>query len=232
MDEQKPSEQPPKYVWPRYVLAGVVLGIVLAVFWMAVLVRRVSQQRDSMAWPTNSLPAQSTNSTPATNSAAQESSVDPTKAQRMAEFHDTLAGGNVEAGRKVFFESPAASCGKCHKADGQGGDNGPVLNGILARQSRKFILESILFPNAVIDTNYQTVVVLLKDNRGLSGTLKSETETNLVLVTPEDGPVTVNKPEIQRRWIGVSPMPDGIWQQLTKQELRDLIEFVASLKSK
>lgn len=149
----------------------------------------------------------------------------------MAEFQDTLEGGNAEAGRKVFLESPAASCSKCHKAGGQGGDNGPVLDGIIARQSREFILESILFPNAVINTNFQTVVVLLKDNRGISGTLKSETETNLVLITPEDGPVPVDKSEIQRRWIGVSPMPEGIWQQLSKQELRDVIEFVASLKA-
>lgn len=148
----------------------------------------------------------------------------------MAEFQDTLAGGNADAGRKIFFESPAANCGKCHKAGGLGGDNGPALDGIAARQSREFILESILFPNAVIDTNFQTTVVLLKDNRGLSGTLKSESETNLVLNTPEDGPVVVQKSEIERRWIGASPMPEGIWQTLSKQELRDVIEFVASLK--
>ena len=101
-----------------------------------------------------------------------------------------------------------------------------------ARQSREFVLQSILFPNAVIDTNFQTVVVQLKDNRGLSGTLRTETETNLVLITPEDGPVSIQKPEIVRRWIGASPMPEGIWQSLSKQELRDVIEFVATLRAK
>ena len=169
---------------------------------------------------------------PQTNSSAPGVHVDPIMEQRMAEFRDTLAGGNAEAGRKVFFESPAANCGKCHKAGGQGGDNGPVLDGIAARQSREFILQSILFPNAVINTNFQTVVVLLKDQRGISGTLGSETETNLVLITPEDGPVPVQKSEIERRWIGVSPMPEGIWQTLSKQELRDVIEFVATLPGK
>jgi hypothetical protein len=53
-----------------------------------------------------------------------------------------------------------------------------------------------------------------------------------VLITPEDGPVTVAKTDIVRRYIGVSPMPEGIWQSLSKQELRDVIEFVASLKEK
>jgi putative heme-binding domain-containing protein len=249
MDEKNQAD-PPQYIWPRYVLAGVTLGIVLAVFWMSVLVRRVREQRDTTQWPvvppaptqsvvvppppTNSAPQvpAPTSVAPPMNSAAPKAAINPVMAQRMAEFQDTLAGGNAEAGRKVFFESPAASCGKCHKAGGQGGDNGPVLDGISARKSREFILESILFPNAVIDTNFQTVVVLLKDNRGLSGTLKSETETNLVLITPEDGPVPVQKSAIQKRWNGASPMPEGIWQQLSRQELRDVIEFVATLQPK
>jgi len=53
MEEPNQSEPPQKYTWPKYVLAGVVLGVVLAIFWMAVLVRRISEQREDMRWPTN-----------------------------------------------------------------------------------------------------------------------------------------------------------------------------------
>jgi putative heme-binding domain-containing protein len=234
MDEKSEPSQRPRYTWPWFVLGGVVLWLVLIIIWMSVLVHRTREQRDFTPWPapTPALPVPRTNSVaPATNAAPTNAAIDSVKAQRMAEFGDTLSGGNAEAGRKVFFESPAASCGKCHKAGGQGGENGPALDGIGARQSREFILESILFPNAVINTNFQTVVVLLKNNTGVSGTLKNETETNLVLITPEDGPVTVQKSEMQRRWLGASPMPEGIWQSLSKQELRDVIEFVATLKN-
>src|SRR4051812_22446602 len=108
MDEQNQAEPPQRYIWPRFVLAGGGLGIVLAIVWMAVLVRRVREQRDSMSWPTNSSPVQQTNAIPSTNSMVPQASVDPSKATRMEEFKDTLAGGNAEAGRKVFFESPAA----------------------------------------------------------------------------------------------------------------------------
>jgi len=241
MEEKNQADPPQRYVWPWFVLGGVVLAVVLAVFWMSVLVHRVREQRETDQWPRQPVPAQSIPTSPAstqavpvpqTNSSAPHAQVDPVMEQRMAEFRDTLAGGNAEAGRKVFFESPAANCGKCHKAAGQGGDNGPVLDGIAARQSREFILQSILFPNAVIETNFQTVVVVLKDNRGISGTLGKETETNLVLITPEDGPVPIQKSDIARRWIGASPMPEGIWQSLSKQELRDVIEFVATLPGK
>jgi len=73
MEEQNQSAPPQKYTWPKYVLAGVVLGVVLAIFWMAVLVRRISEQREDMKWPTNTntVPAVSTlsatNSPPTTN---------------------------------------------------------------------------------------------------------------------------------------------------------------------
>jgi len=75
MDEQNQSEPPRKYTWPKYVLAGVVLGIVLAIVWMAVLVHRIREQREEVAWPTNAAkavsrePAQgATNSVTLTNS--------------------------------------------------------------------------------------------------------------------------------------------------------------------
>jgi len=232
MDDKNQTEPPPHYTWPWFVLGMVLLGFVLAGIWMSVLVHRISQQRDFNMWSTPASRAPKTNSAPAkTNSASPGAQADPGTAERMAQFRDTLSGGNAEAGRKVFFDSPAANCGKCHKAGGQGGDNGPVLDGVGARESREFILQSILFPNAVINSNYQTVAVVLDNNTGISGTLKSETESSLVLVTPEDGPVTVQKSKIRQRWLGASPMPEGIWQYLTKQELRDLIEFVATLKA-
>jgi putative heme-binding domain-containing protein len=234
MDEKDEASQRPRYTWPRYVLGAVVVWLVLVIVWVSVIARRTREQRDDNPWPapTPAQPVPKTNFVaPRTNSVLPNAKIDPVKTQRMAEFSDTLSGGNADAGRKVFFESPAASCAKCHKAAGQGGENGPALDGIGARQSREFILESILFPNAVINTNFQTVVVLLNNNTGVSGTLKSDTETNLVLITSEDGPVTVQKSDIQRRWLGASPMPEGIWQSLSKQELRDLIEFVATLKN-
>jgi quinoprotein glucose dehydrogenase len=230
MKEENEKDRPPRYTWPWFVLGMVVLGVVLAVIWMTALVRRTREQRENF-WPVPTQQVPQTNPAPAKiKSAPGKTNADSIRNERMAQFKDALFGGNAEAGRKVFFDSPAANCGKCHKAGGQGGDSGPVLDGIGAREPREFILESILFPNAVINSNFQTVVVVLSGNTGVSGTLKTETETNLVLITPEDGPVTIKKSDIVQRWIGASPMPEGIWQSLSKQELRDVIEFVATLK--
>src|SRR5262249_20259158 len=142
--------------------------------WLSVLVRRTREMRDP------DYPA-SGSAIPAPAVLSNSSGAVRTNADRLAEFRFALQGGNASAGRKNFFDKPEASCSKCHKAGGQGGDVGPVLDGIGTRQTREFILESIVFPNAHTTTNYETVILLLKNGSGYSGTLKSETETNIVL---------------------------------------------------
>jgi putative heme-binding domain-containing protein len=206
----------PRYRWPWFVLAALVLGAVLVVVWMSAAVRQIREQRESNPW---SLPGSRNGktSTASTN-------------VLLAGFLDALAPGDAAAGRKVFFERPEANCGKCHKVAGQGGDTGPVLDGVGARRSREFILEAMLYPNLHVMTNYETVIVLLKNGTGCSGMLKSEDATTLVVNTPEDGPVTISKTDIQIRQKGVSPMPEGLGQLLPRQDLRDLVEYVQSLK--
>jgi len=60
--------------------------------------------------------------------------------------------------------------------------------------------------------------------------VKSEDKSELVLNSPEDGIVKIKKEEIEKRERGLSSMPEGMGKVLTKFELRDLIEFLASLK--
>ena len=71
---------------------------------------------------------------------------------------------------------------------------------------------------------------MLKSGSGCSGLLKGEDETNLVIHTPDEGLVTIRKSDIQVRQKGASPMPEGLGQILSKEDLRNLVEFVAGLK--
>jgi quinoprotein glucose dehydrogenase len=224
MDEPTGNAGRPRYRWPYFVLAGLVLGVVLAVLWMSVLVRRLREQRDPDAYPAPN------RTEPATGTSTNRTNVSATNSDPLSEFRFALQGGNAAAGRKIFFERPEANCGKCHKAGGQGGEVGPVLDGIGARQTREFILESIVFPNAQTTTNFETVIVIMKNGSGHSGTLRSENATDLTLINAEDGLITVRKSDIQSRLRGLSPMPEGLGRQLAPQDLRDLVEFVAGLK--
>lgn len=62
--------------------------------------------------------------------------------------------GNVETGKVIFLEHPVAACNRCHKIGGIGGDIGPALDGIGARKSRDYLMQSLTDPNAVIAEGY------------------------------------------------------------------------------
>ncbi len=152
------------------------------------------------------------------------------KGDDLAGFREALEGGNAEAGRKVFFERPEASCMRCHKIHGEGGEAGPDLSGVGRRKPRSYLLESILYPNKEIAPGFASLLVTLKNGSEYAGIVKSENEKELVLNSPEEGPVTIDKSQIDSRITGLSAMPQGFAQILSKEDLRNLVEFLASLK--
>jgi quinoprotein glucose dehydrogenase len=148
----------------------------------------------------------------------------------LAPYRAVLHGGNAESGRKIFIENQQVACFRCHKVHGEGGDVGPELAGLGQRQPREYILESILFPNRSVAPGFESVLVELKDGVSYAGLVKSETATELVLNSPEDGILTLKKADIQNRQRGLSPMPEELVSALSRRELRDLLEFVATVK--
>jgi quinoprotein glucose dehydrogenase len=87
-----------------------------------------------------------------------------------------------------------------------------------------------VLPNKQIAQGFDSILVVLKDGDSQAGVLKSETATELVLNSPDKGAVTVKKAEIQNRRAALSPMPEGMSQILSQQDLRNLVEFLRSLK--
>ena len=67
----------------------------------------------------------------------------------------------------------------------------------------------------------------MKGDAEYAGLVKSETDVELVLNSPEDGLMTLKKTEIQARQRGLSAMPEELVTYLGKRELRDIIEFLA-----
>jgi len=145
-------------------------------------------------------------------------------------FRECLTGGNAEDGKKIIVEKAEVYCIRCHKAGGDGGEVGPDLKGIASRRTREYILESIVYPNKHFAEGYESLVVTLKNGTTYAGTVKSESAAELELNSPEDGLVKIKKAEIQTRERGLSGMPEEIRQVLSKHELRDVVEFLSTLK--
>jgi quinoprotein glucose dehydrogenase len=152
------------------------------------------------------------------------------KGDPVADYQETLLGGDAAAGREIFFNKTETACLRCHKVQGQGGDVGPDLTGIGAKQTRQYLLESIVDPNRQIAKGFETVVLTLQNGRIVSGVLKEENAQQIKLITPEGESLVVAKKEIDDRQTGRSAMPEDVIKHLSKYELRDLIEFLASLK--
>lgn len=148
----------------------------------------------------------------------------------LARYLETLYGGSTNEGKKIFFERPEAQCVRCHKAEGQGGDVGPDLTHIAAQKDPSYLLESIILPNRQIAAGFESVMVELKNGDSYAGVLKSDVPDELVINTPEQGLLTLKKAEIESRRASLSPMPEGLGQVLSKQDLRNLVAYLSSLK--
>ncbi|MEW6304814.1 MAG: PVC-type heme-binding CxxCH protein [Verrucomicrobiota bacterium] len=157
-----------------------------------------------------------------------EAKLDPKDA--IAPFRPALHGGDAKHGREIFFERQDVACLRCHKVKGEGGDVGPELAGIGQRQPREYILESIILPNKVISPGFENVLITMKSGTTYAGIVKAEDAEVLTLNSPEDGLLKLKKADIQSRIKGQSSMLPELGTVLTKSEIRDLIEFLATLK--
>ena len=152
----------------------------------------------------------------------------------MAPFKISLAGGDIHRGRKIFREKAEVQCLRCHKAEIGDSFVGPDLTKIGAEKDRQYLLESIVFPNKHIAQGFQTVTLMLKDNNVVAGRLLSEDASGVKVETiDEQGKpkaVTVAADRIAEKLSAPSPMPENIRDLLSRSELRDLVEYLATRK--
>lgn len=147
----------------------------------------------------------------------------------LEEYRETLVGGSFRAGRNVFNRNPTAQCTRCHTVNGGGGTVGPPLENIGNILTREQILESLVEPSARIAPGYGSVSLTLKDGQKVSGLLEEETKDELTLRTSDAEPLEIATSRIERRENQPSAMP-AMGRLISKRELRDLIEYLASLK--
>jgi quinoprotein glucose dehydrogenase len=143
-------------------------------------------------------------------------------------FADALRGGDARRGARVAFNAPAAQCTRCHTFGGPGANVGPSLSGVASRLSREQLLEALVDPSARIAPGFGPVQLTLKSGKKLFGTLKEETATHVVV--DAGGDQRVAKSDIAQRTNGPSAMPP-MGTLLTRREIRDVVEYLSTLKA-
>jgi len=179
------------------------------------------------------LEAAATRTTPAVQAAlARRDELLAKDPDPLAPFRVALRGGDAKAGREIFYNQPVMSCVKCHALGGDGGLAGPELGDMGTKYPREYLLESIIKPNAHIAPGFDTVVVTLKAGGVRVGTVAGETATTLTLNPTEGAPIEIPLAAIAKRDTAPSSMPEIYGAILTKSELRDVVEFLATQRAK
>jgi quinoprotein glucose dehydrogenase len=144
-------------------------------------------------------------------------------------FLDSLFGGDAEAGAEVFKRT-TLSCQRCHATWSDGMRRvGPSLQGVGTRLARLHIAEAIITPNLRTSPGYSGMNLFLHDGRVLSGRVLEETEEHIRLQDSAGKLHTVVRGEIETRRTGLSAMPEGLAASITREEMRDLVQYLAEL---
>ncbi|WP_020475054.1 PVC-type heme-binding CxxCH protein [Zavarzinella formosa] len=141
-----------------------------------------------------------------------------------------LPAGDIRRGQAVF-NSAKTSCIACHTLGYVGGKIGPDLTRIGSIRNERDLLESIVFPSASFVRSYEPVSVKTSDGRVFNGVPKKDAPDELILTLAADKEIRIDRKEIEELTPGkVSIMPAGLAQQVTEQELADLIAFLRNCK--
>jgi putative membrane-bound dehydrogenase-like protein len=141
-----------------------------------------------------------------------------------------LKNGDISRGRTVF-NSDKAACFTCHAIGYLGGKLGPDLTHIGRIRTERDLLESIVFPSASFVRGYEPVVVTTKNGRVLNGIIRKDAADEIVLATGANQEERISRDDIDDLHPSqVSVMPAGFEQQVTRQQLADLIAFLRACK--
>ena len=151
------------------------------------------------------------------------------QAARVKELGFALAGGDITRGHDLFMGK--AACSQCHRVKQEGAQIGPDLSRIGEIRDRRDFIEAIAFPSATIARGYEPVTVIVS-GRTITGIIRGETAKEVTIMTPGRSETTLPRDEIEDIIPNaVSIMPQGLDRNLTPDELRDVVAFLASLKA-
>jgi putative membrane-bound dehydrogenase-like protein len=135
----------------------------------------------------------------------------------------TLKKANLQNGRVLFDKH----CATCHKLFGEGQAIGPELTGA-QRMNLDYVLENTVTPNAIVPQDYRATTFVMNNGRVITGMITQQQGDSLTIQTATEK-LTINQKEIeQKQQTEKSLMPEGLLDQLSPDEIRDLIGYLSS----
>jgi putative heme-binding domain-containing protein len=142
---------------------------------------------------------------------------------------DLGGGHDWNTGREVFRK---AGCGLCHAfaSESEGTGLAPDLTGVGASYPREFILRSIIEPSATINGRFFHTKFTLKNGDVVTGSVVEVVDKKIlvapVMMNPQ-ATVAIAEADVKSEEPStVSPMPAGLLNELTKEQIVELMAFL------
>jgi len=134
--------------------------------------------------------------------------------------------GDPGRGKVVFGK---ANCIKCHKFGSDGEGIGPDLTTLKSRFKRADILEAILDPSRTISDQYRGTVIVTQGGQTVTG-LAAPQGDSITVLQIDGTKVTIKKSDVDTQVAStISPMPEKLLDELTRQEIADLFAYLESV---
>ncbi len=135
---------------------------------------------------------------------------------------EAIEKANSSRGRVLFNKT----CASCHMLYGEGGKVGPDLTGS-NRANLDYILLNSVDPSYDVPEGYRAELISTLDGLIITGVIAEEDGTKVVLKTAEQPRVVIAKEDIEnRKTSDKSIMPDGQLDELTSEQVLDLIKYL------
>ena len=131
--------------------------------------------------------------------------------------------GDVTNGLAMFKKH----CSVCHIHGEMGIAIGPNLTG-MAVHPKEEILINVLDPSRSVENNFRTYQILTVDGNVISGMLAGESANSLRIIDSQGKEQQVLREDIEQMTSSEkSLMPEGFESSISKEEMSDLLSFLA-----
>lgn len=141
---------------------------------------------------------------------------------------DLNYGAKAAEGKKVFDTD--AACSACHSVGGPA-KLGPDLSHIGTKYGKQALLDSIINPSEGISFEYVPTSFALKNGDQVSGLVSEERPDQITVQIGPNQQQRIRPADVaSRKEIRISLMPEGLLNNLSIQQIADLLEYLATLK--
>ena len=144
---------------------------------------------------------------------------------------DLGAGREFVQGRDMFRKT---ACGVCHAfgSESEGTGLAPDLTAVSSKYTRDVILQSIIEPSATLNGQYFHTTFTMKDGSQVTGSIIETVDKKIIVAPVMMNPaatVEIVAADVKSEApSAVSPMPAGLLNELTKEQIVELLAYLES----